>query len=143
MSFTPPSDLKPEPLRRVKAKHIGGLVVVKGIVTRVTEVRPMMVVATYSCDTCGFENYQEIMSRNFTPLLECQSARCKAAGMPGKLFLQTRGSKFQPFQEIRLQEMVREEIWQDAGREEVGREGKGKLESVCSLRCVVIHDADA
>lgn len=107
VTFVAPAELKPEALRRIKAKHIGGLVVIKGIVTRVTEVRPMMVVATYSCDTCGFENYQEVTARQFTPLVECQSARCKAGGTPGKLFLQTRGSKFIPFQELRIQEMVR------------------------------------
>lgn len=105
--FQPPRGSEHLPIRRVKAKHIGGLVVVQGIVTRVSEVRPLMVVATYSCDYCGSETYQEVLSRSFTPLLECQSQRCKAGGTPGQLFLQTRGSKFLPFQEVRIQEMVR------------------------------------
>lgn len=33
---------------------------VRGVVTRVSEVKPMMVVATYSCDQCGAETYQPV-----------------------------------------------------------------------------------
>ena len=47
-------------IREVKAESIGKLVSVKGIVTRATEVKPMMVVATYTCDTCGNETYQPV-----------------------------------------------------------------------------------
>jgi DNA replicative helicase MCM subunit Mcm2 (Cdc46/Mcm family) len=49
---------KPIAVRDVKAEHIGKLVTVRGIVTRCTEVKPMMVVATYTCDQCGAETYQ-------------------------------------------------------------------------------------
>ncbi|NXX15712.1 MCM7 factor, partial [Podargus strigoides] len=45
-------------IRAVRAECVGKLVTVRGIVTRVTEVKPMMVVATYSCDQCGAETYQ-------------------------------------------------------------------------------------
>lgn len=38
------------PVRDVKASHIGKLLTVRGIVTRSTEVMPMMSVATYTCD---------------------------------------------------------------------------------------------
>ena len=79
----------------------------QGIVTRVTEVKPKLVVATYSCDQCGYETFQEVLSRSFTPLAQCQSDECKSKGTPGKLFLQTRGSKFIKFQEMKIQEMVR------------------------------------
>ena len=37
----------------------------------------------------------------------CQSKDCKARGSPGKLFLQSRGSKFIKFQEMKIQELVR------------------------------------
>ena len=50
-------------VREVKAESIGKLVVVKGIVTRATEVKPMMQVATYTCDQCGAETYQPV--RNY------------------------------------------------------------------------------
>jgi len=39
---------------------MGKLVTVRGIVTRCTEVKPMMVVATYTCDQCGAETYQPV-----------------------------------------------------------------------------------
>lgn len=38
----------------------GKLVSVRGIVTRCTEVKPMMQVATYTCDQCGSETYQPV-----------------------------------------------------------------------------------
>jgi DNA replication licensing factor MCM7 len=51
-------------IREVKAEAIGKLVSVKGIVTRATEVKPMMVVATYTCDTCGNETYQPVSTKS-------------------------------------------------------------------------------
>ena len=47
-------------IRNVKASKIGKLVQVKGIVTRSSEVKPMMQVATYTCDQCGAETYQPV-----------------------------------------------------------------------------------
>ena len=63
------------------------------MVTRVADVKPLVTVATYTCDECGFESYQEIKSRSFLPLHECPSAQCRENGAKGKVFLQTRGSK--------------------------------------------------
>lgn len=45
-------------LRDVKASMVGHLVTVEGIVTRCTDVKPLLQVATYTCDECGFEIYQ-------------------------------------------------------------------------------------
>lgn len=44
----------------MKAELIGKLVKMKGVVTRATDVKPMMVVATYTCDQCGSETYQPV-----------------------------------------------------------------------------------
>ena len=49
-------------MRKVKADNIGKLVTVRGIVTRATEVKPLMSVATYTCDQCGSESYQPVRS---------------------------------------------------------------------------------
>ncbi len=49
---------KPITLRQVKASHIGTLVKVRGIVTRCTDVKPLIQVATYTCEICGYEIYQ-------------------------------------------------------------------------------------
>lgn len=47
-------------VRQVKANQIGKLISVKGVVTRATEVKPMISVATYTCDICGSETYQPV-----------------------------------------------------------------------------------
>ncbi|KAK7482718.1 hypothetical protein BaRGS_00026016 [Batillaria attramentaria] len=102
--FKAPSTQKHLAIREVKAESIGHLVCVKGIVIRATEVKPMMTVATYTCDTCGNETYQPISSASFMPLLMCPSQVCTTNRSGGRLYLQTRGSKFVKFQELRIQE---------------------------------------
>ncbi|XP_078057032.1 DNA replication licensing factor MCM7 [Mustelus asterias] len=102
--FKPCSTAKPKVIRDVKADSIGKLVTVRGIVTRVTEVKPMMVVATYTCDQCGAETYQPIQSPSFMPLIMCPSRECQTNKSGGRVYLQSRGSKFIKFQEIKIQE---------------------------------------
>jgi len=92
------------PLREVKAASIGQLVTVRGIATKVSEVKPLLSVGTYTCESCGYEIYQEITGTAYMPLCECPSGRCKINNDAGKLLFQTRGSKFVKFQEIKLQE---------------------------------------
>ena len=75
-----------------------------GIITRATEVKPMMQVATYTCDQCGAETYQTITSTAFMPLLMCPAEDCRVNKSGGRLHLQTRGSKFVKFQELKVQE---------------------------------------
>lgn len=100
------SQTKPISIREVKADTIGKLVTVRGIATRCTEVKPMMVVATYTCDRCGAETYQPVNSLTFMPIADCPSDDCRVNKSGGRLYLQTRGSKFVKFQEIRIQEHV-------------------------------------
>ncbi|KAF3838689.1 hypothetical protein F7725_010457 [Dissostichus mawsoni] len=95
---------KPKVVRDVRADSIGHLVNVRGIVTRASEVKPMMAVATYTCDQCGAETYQPIQSPTFMPLVMCPSQECVTNKSGGRLYLQTRGSKFVKFQELRIQE---------------------------------------
>ena len=92
------------PLRCVRASSIGQLVTVRGIATRISEVKPMLSVGTYTCESCGYEIYQEVTGTAYMPLTECPSSRCKVNNNPGKLLFQTRGSKFVKFQEVKLQE---------------------------------------
>lgn len=102
--FKPESHEKAIPVREVKAQHIGKLVTISGVITRSSEVKPMLTVATYTCDTCAAETYQPIGSHSFMPLERCVSDECKASRASGRLHLQTRGSKFVKFQELRIQE---------------------------------------
>ena len=104
VTFKTGSAEKPVPIREVKASCIGKLVLVKGVVTRATEVKPMMTVATYTCDQCGAETYQTVNSTAFMPLLMCPAEDCRVNKSGGRLHLQTRGSKFVKFQELKVQE---------------------------------------
>lgn len=70
----------------------------QGIVTRCTEVKPMMQVATYTCDKCGVETYQTINGTSFMPLLSCPGEDCRVNRSGGRLTLMCRGSKFTKFQ---------------------------------------------
>ncbi|KAL6978279.1 Mcm2-7 hexameric complex component [Sarracenia purpurea var. burkii] len=65
-----------------------------------------MQVAVYTCEECGFEIYQEVTARNFMPLFECPSNRCKINNTKGNLILQLRASKFLKFQEAKIQELA-------------------------------------
>lgn len=91
-------------VRQIKAEHVGSLVSVRGVVTRCTEVKPLLTVATYSCDQCGAETYQPINALSFMPVVKCESKDCSTNKSNGRLYLQTRGSKFLKFQEMSMQE---------------------------------------
>ena len=71
--FKAPSAEKILPIREVKAQKIGKLVSIRGIITRATEVKPMMQVATYTCDQCGAETFQPVASTSFMPQVRCST----------------------------------------------------------------------
>lgn len=102
--FFKPINLHATPIRQVQAEHVGKFVTVRGIVTRCTDTKPQVVIATYTCDQCGCETFQQVRDEDFTPLFECSSSVCKANKVLGKITMQTRGSKFVEFQEVKLQE---------------------------------------
>ncbi|KAK5735266.1 DNA replication licensing factor MCM7 [Elasticomyces elasticus] len=93
-------------VRQVRGEHLGHLITVRGITTRVSDVKPSVQVNAYSCDACGHEIFQPITAKQFTPLVECQSEDCQKNGAKGQLYLSTRASKFLPFQEVKIQEMA-------------------------------------
>ena len=84
-------------MREVRANQIGSLVNVKGIVTRVSDVKPCIQVAVYACDVCGFEVYQIVNTREFTPKVECPSKKCTQNQTKGQLMMQIKSSKFISF----------------------------------------------
>lgn len=92
------------PLRELKSNHLGALVAINAIVVRTTDVKPFIKVACYACDTCGYETYQIINSKVYMPLVDCPSKVCKDNQTRGKMYQQTRLSKFLSIQEIRIQE---------------------------------------
>lgn len=56
----PPSSQRAKKLREVKADDIGHLVSIKGLVTRISDVKPRVSVCTYTCDVCGSEIFQDV-----------------------------------------------------------------------------------
>ena len=72
-------------MREVRAQNIGQLVTIRGIVTRASDVKPCMKVAVYACDCCGFEVYQLINSKEFNPVVQCPSDKCKTNKVNGQL----------------------------------------------------------
>jgi len=103
--FLPRNSEEPMTIREVTSDKIGSLIQIEGIVTRITEVRPMMRVAVYTCDLCGSEIYQTISSKQYTPLVECGSNECRANKNKRQIYPQTKASKFVKFQELKLQEL--------------------------------------
>jgi DNA replication licensing factor MCM7 len=93
-------------VRHVRGEHLGNLITVRAITTRVSDVKPAIRVNAYTCDVCGDEVFQPVTSKQFTPLSECPSQKCKDNQTKGQLFLSTRASKFVPFQEVKVQEMA-------------------------------------
>ncbi|RHZ80872.1 hypothetical protein Glove_131g80 [Diversispora epigaea] len=101
--------LKDEPalsIRKVGGFHVGQLVTVQGIITRVHDVKPFLVVAGFTCEMCGEEVFQEVTKKTYHPLVECPSENCRTNNVRGKLHMQTRSCKFIPFQEVKMQELT-------------------------------------
>eukprot|EP01035_Chromulina_nebulosa_P017145 gene17145-22659_t len=105
LSLIPASTEIPKKLREIKASDIGHFVVVKGMVTRSSDVKPYISVCTYICDICGSEIFHEIVGNQFMPILQCPSITCTENKTSGRILMQTRGSKFVKYQEIRIQEL--------------------------------------
>jgi len=110
-------------LRHVRSKSMGRLVTITGMIVKASDVKPMLQVAAYTCDVCGAELYRETHNRrDFLPekiCPVCASGGAVVVGVDGNananggrgrrvlgvLKLETRGSKFTKFQELKLQEL--------------------------------------
>lgn len=93
-------------IRAVRGEHLGHLITIRGIATRVSDVKPAIQVTGYVCDRCGHEVFQPITTKSFTPLVQCPSEDCEKNGAKGTLVAVPRVSKFSPFQEVKIQEMA-------------------------------------
>lgn len=98
------SKKRPTPLRELKSSLIGSLVEVRAMVVRVTEVKPLISIACYLCETCGVEIYQQVNRRIYTPNIECPSKVCQTNNIKGRVVPNFAVSKFVPYQEIKIQE---------------------------------------
>jgi len=97
------------PVRKLRASDVGRLVKVRGIVTRLSEVMPLIEVAGYTCETCGFNLHADVAKRNYyRPSRICDSEACGASCSPGRLHASMRTCKFTKFQPLQLQELPTE-----------------------------------
>lgn len=103
--FKPRTGTNEYAVRDIRGSHIGQLVTVRGIVTRVTNVKPQVQLLCFSCDRCAGEVFQEVTDQTFRMLTLCESDDCTKNGKRGKLFLQVRASRFLRFQEVKIQEL--------------------------------------
>lgn len=93
-------------VRQVRGDHLGHLITVRGIATRVSDVKPIVQVGAYTCDRCGCEIFQPVNDKQYAPLTACPSQECKENQSKGQLFQSSRASKFLPFQEVKVQELA-------------------------------------
>ncbi|CAN8065741.1 unnamed protein product [Agarophyton chilense] len=99
----PQPNEKAIPLRMVRSEHVGRLVTVTGIVTRITEVKPRLEVATYTCHSCGYEVYQQVSANTYMPILSCPTQN-HPQGQNNELIPNYKACKFVKYQELKLQE---------------------------------------
>jgi len=93
-------------VRQVRGDHLGHLITVRGIATRVSDVKPVVQVSAYTCDRCGCEIFQPVTDKQYGPLSLCPSQDCKDSQAKGQLHPSSRASKFLPFQEVKIQELA-------------------------------------
>ncbi|MFX1598747.1 MAG: hypothetical protein ACFFC5_06755, partial [Promethearchaeota archaeon] len=88
-------------LRKLRAEHIGKFIMVDGILTRSSEVKPQIIEAAFQCQRCGriIVRAQEWGPITAPPI--CDSPSC---GRKGPFNLMEDMSKFIDWQKIRIQE---------------------------------------
>lgn len=85
---------------------LGKYVVTRGIVTRVTPIKPVIQLASYICEVCGSETFQTVNKDTFGMLHQCNSQKCKSLRIKPTLVLKNRASRFTTFQKVTLSENI-------------------------------------
>lgn len=90
-------------LRQLKTDVIGCLSSVTATVTRTSEVRPELLMATFRCNSCGLTAAKIPQQFHFTRPTLCRNPRCKNQS-PLRFTLQIQESEFVDWQKLRVQE---------------------------------------
>ncbi|UKK02320.2 replication licensing factor [Theileria orientalis] len=93
------------PLKELKCNMLGELVCVRGQVTRVSDVRPELVRATFKCKTCGTVVGDVVQQFKYTTPTKCPSNNCLNS-TDWELMMDH--SFFCDWQKIRIQEVAQE-----------------------------------
>ncbi|MFX0169181.1 MAG: DNA replication protein, partial [Candidatus Hodarchaeota archaeon] len=91
-------------VRLIRAEHIGQLIMVDALVTRVSDVKPLLVEGVFQCRQCQEIIYVQ-QTHQFVPPPLCTNEACRSKG-PFDLIPER--SKFVDWQKIRLQEKPEE-----------------------------------
>lgn len=97
--------VEPVPIHEIRAYHVGGLQLVEGIVSKVSSVKPRLVIAVYRCSECAEISVLHVESQTFMPAKDCSSATCSSARKRGTLVFSSRDSRFSKRQEAKIQEL--------------------------------------
>src|SRR3990172_3571029 len=93
-------------IRDLRAKHLGRFIAVEGLVRKATEVRPMVVDATFQCLRCGTVIKEPQEGQAFREPLECYEDQggCKRSASATKFKLLSEASRYLDTQKIEIQE---------------------------------------
>ncbi|MFW9793143.1 MAG: minichromosome maintenance protein MCM [Candidatus Thorarchaeota archaeon] len=93
------------PLRTIRSRHIGKLIHISGIMMRASEVKPLLVVATFQCRLCDppTEILQPQIDGKYTEPVECPTCEKKTP-----IRILPHKSQFKDWQKVRIQESPEE-----------------------------------
>lgn len=89
-------------VRGVRAENVGEFIQLKGILTRASDVKPEIKVATFTCMRCNEENRVMQTGKEFREPQMCQNPDC---GKKGPFRLEEQNSEFRDWQSVRIQEL--------------------------------------
>ncbi len=87
------------PLRAIRSRHIGKLIHISGIMMRASEVKPLLVNATFKCRRCG-----ELILQTQEDGRYMEPDQCPVCGKKTPVSLIPEQSKFRDWQKVRIQE---------------------------------------
>ncbi|CAG8526998.1 2143_t:CDS:2 [Racocetra fulgida] len=78
---------------------VGHLVTIQGIITRVCDVKPFLMVAGFSCEMCGEEVFEEVTKKTYLPRVECPSESYARIGRSNYYYYRFLNTMFRPSHE--------------------------------------------
>ncbi len=89
-------------LRENRASDVGKFILLEGIITRASDVKPEVEIATFKCERCGEENRVQQTGKKFRKPQICQNPNCSKKG---PFRLKEEESEFRDWQSLRIQEL--------------------------------------
>lgn len=89
-------------LRGIRASDVGKFIQLEGIMTRASDVKPEVRIATFKCVRCGEENRVQQTGKKFRKPQICQNPNCSKKG---PFRLKEEESEFRDWQSLRIQEL--------------------------------------